>query len=126
MTGGLRPDLPTEVPLLWAEGLAYGADKGWAKFVFMVRSQLSVGCGIEIENTRIPRQSQCNVTELGPCAMECLLFCSVWVVVILLFCPPLPSPETGFVCIALALLQQANKSAFNSEMRLPLPAKGRD
>lgn len=93
MTGGLRPDLPTEVPLLCTEGLAYGADKGWARFVFTVRSQLSVGCGIEIENTRIPRQPQCNVTELGPCDVECLLFCSVLGCCYFVILPPTPIPR---------------------------------
>lgn len=62
-----------------AQGLVCGADKGQANLVFLARSQLSVVCGIEIENTRISRQPPCDLTGLGLCATECVfrfaLFC---------------------------------------------------
>ena len=81
------------MPFLCTEGLACGADRGWAILVLLARSQLSVVCGIEIENTRISRRPLCNFTELGHCAMKCV-FCFA------LFCF-----ETGFLCVALAVLE---------------------
>lgn len=97
MTESLRQDFPTKVPLLCTEGLVRGADEAWATLVFLARRPLSVVCGIERENTRISREPLCNFTELGHRAMECFLFCP----------PPIPQ-ETGFLCVALALLQQAS------------------
>lgn len=97
MTEGLRQDFSTKVPLLCTEGLVRGADEAWATLVFLARRPLSVVCGIERKNTRISREPLCNFTELGHCAMECFLFC-----------PPSPSPTRRFLCVALALLQQAS------------------